>query len=98
MNAVSLDVSRLMGVSAENSVGVLLSRIVQRPGRYFRRHTQPARVQAVNEPHDRLSARIELLQLEIKRSSQPAEPHVVDLKSVKLMAMNRDVPKAFVIP
>ena len=63
MNSVLFDVDGLMRMSAENPVGILLPCVLQSTRRDFWRHAQPARVQPVNEPHDRLALEIQLLQL-----------------------------------
>ena len=56
------------------------------------------RVQPINQPHDGLALEVELLQLEVERSAQLAEPHIVYLEAIKLVAVNRDVPPAAVFP
>ena len=98
MNSVVLDVDRLVRVSAENAVGLVLARILQSSRGDLRRHAQPARVQPVDEPHNGLALEIQRLQLEIQRRAQPAEPNAVHLKAVKLMAVNRDVAQSGVLP
>ena len=88
----------LMGVAAEDAVGTVLVRIVQCSRGNFRRHAEPARVQPVNEPRDGLASEVELLQLEIQESAQPAEAQIVYLESVELVAVDRDVAEAAVLP
>jgi hypothetical protein len=66
VNSVRFDVDGLVGVAAENAVGIVLARVLQSPRGYLRRHAEPARVQAVNEPNDRLALEVELLQLEVE--------------------------------
>ncbi len=98
MNAVLLDVSGLVRVAAEDAVRLVLACIVQRSGRYFRRHAEPARVQPVDQPHDRLALEIEFLQLQIKRCAKCAQPQITYLESIELMAMDRNVTKSVILP
>jgi hypothetical protein len=98
MNSVLLDMSGLVRMTAEDAAGIMLPRILQRSRGYLRRHPQPARVQAVDQPHDWFALEIKFLQLEIDRRAQPAEPEVVDLKSVELMPVNRNVALSREIP
>jgi hypothetical protein len=67
VNAILIDVGGLVSVAAENTAGLVLARVVQRSRGHFRRHAEPARVQPVNQPNDRLALEIEFLQLQIKR-------------------------------
>jgi len=98
MHAGFLHVDRLVGMPAEDAVGTALPGKGQRSRSHFRRHAQPSRVQPVNQPRQRLAFQIHLLQPQIKRRAPAAEPHAIHLKSVELVAMNRDVPQAAVFP
>src|SRR5271170_1672241 len=98
MNSVLFNMHGFVRVAAENTAGVVLPRVVQSPGGDLRRHAQPARVQTVDKPRNGLALEIQLLQLEIQRSTQPAEAQVVHLKAVKLMAVNRDVALSGELP
>jgi hypothetical protein len=98
VNSVLLDMNGLVRVAAEDAVGAVLARVVERSRRNLGRHAQPARVQPVNEPRDGLVLEVQLLQLEIERSAQPAEAKIVDLKAVELMAVNREVAQSVVLP
>src|ERR1700740_3365592 len=98
MNSALLDVDGLVGVAAEDAVGIVLARKVQGSRRDFRRHAEPARVEPVNEARYGLAFEVALLQLEVKRSAQPAESQIVYLEAVELMSMDRDVAQARVLP
>ena len=98
MNAVLFDVVGLVCVAAENAVGVVLARIVQRSSGDLRRQAEPMRIQPVNQPHDRLALEIEFLQLQIERCAECAQPDIANLKAIELMAMDRDVAKSVVLP
>jgi hypothetical protein len=92
MDAVLLHVNGFVRMPAEDSIRAALPRIGQRSRRDFRRHAQPPRVQTVNQPRDRITLQIHLLQLEIKRRAQLAEPDPVHLETVELVTVNRDMP------
>jgi hypothetical protein len=98
MNSVLFDVDGLVGVAAENALGIVLARVLQSSRRHFRRHAQPARVQPVNETNDRLMLEIKFLQFQIERSAHSAQTHIIHLESVKLMAVNRDVLSLAALP
>ena len=66
MSSVLFDVNGLVRMSAENPVGIVLPCMLQSACRDFWRHPQPAGVQSVDEPHDRLVLEIQLLQLQIE--------------------------------
>ena len=87
-----------MRVAAEDAIGIVLARIVQCSRGNFRRHTEPARVESVNEARDGLAPEVELLQMEIERSSQPAEAQIVYLETVELVAVDCDVTQSIVLP
>src|SRR3979490_1436723 len=86
MNAVSLNMDRFVSVSAENAVSTVMTRVRQSTRSYFCRHAQPARVKAIDQSCHWLAFKIELLQLEIKRRPEFAQPYVADLKAVELVA------------
>lgn len=98
MNSVLLNVDGVVGVPAENAVGVMLPRILQSPCGHLRRHAQPARVQPVNQPRNGISFEVEFLELKIKRGAQSVEPYIADLKTIELVAMDCDVPQSAVLP
>ena len=98
MNATLFDMDGLVRVPAENALGLVLSRILQGSCRDLWGHAQPARIQPIDEPHDRLTLEIQLLQFEIERRAQPAETNVVYLKAIKLMAVNCDVAQSRILP
>jgi hypothetical protein len=98
VDSVIFDLDGLVGMAAENAVGFVLACILQSSRGHFRRHAEPARVQAVNEPHDGLALEVELLQLEVERSPEFAEPYIVDLETVELMTVDRDMPQSVVLP
>jgi hypothetical protein len=81
----------LMSVAAENAIGIMLVRVLQSSSGNLRRHSQPACIQPINQPYDGLAFEVEFLQLEVERSAQLAEPHIIHLEAVELMAVNRDV-------
>jgi hypothetical protein len=66
VNSIFFDVDSLVGVAAKDAVGPVLARILHSSRRYLRRHAEPACVEPVNEPHERLAFEIELLQLEVE--------------------------------
>ncbi len=98
MNSILLDMNCFVRMAAENAAGIMLPRVLQRPSGYLRRHPQPARVQPVDQPHDRLALEIKLLQLEIDGGPKLAEPDTVHLKSIELMSVNRNVALPREIP
>lgn len=89
---------RLVRVAAENSLCFVVLGEIDGAGGDFRRHAQPARVQAIDEARDGLVLEIEFLQLQIERRAQAAQAQIVDLESVELMAVDRDVAQAAVVP
>jgi hypothetical protein len=98
VNSVLFDVDGLVSMAAENAVGLVLARVVQSSRGDLRRHAEPPRVEPVNEARDGLALEVELLQLEIERSAQPAEAEIVHLETIELVAVNRDVAKSVVLP
>src|SRR5882757_5370188 len=88
----------LVSVAAEDAASVVLARVVQCSRGNFRRHAEPARVQPVNEPYDGLALEVEFLQLKIKRRSHLAQPHIIYLESVELVAVDGDVAESVVLP
>ena len=97
-DAVFFDMHGLVCVSAKDTLGFMVIRERDGARRDLARHPQPARVEAVDEARDRLVFEIELLQLQIEGSTPAAKAQIVDLESVKLVAMNGDVPQASVLP
>ena len=87
-----------MSVTAENAIRIMLARVLQSSRGNLRRHSQPVRIQPINQPHDGLAFEVEFLQPEIERSAHLAEPHIIHLEAVELMAVNRDVAPALVLP
>jgi len=98
MRAVLLRMKGLMRVPAKDSIRSMMLRILQRARSHLPRHPQPPRVQPVNPPRHRISLQIELLQLQVQRCSHPAQPHPVHLKTVELVAVNRNVLHPVVLP
>ena len=97
-DTVLLDVQRLVGVAAKDALRIVMARVGERTGSDFRRHPQPVGIQPVNHSRDGLAFEIQLLQLQVKRRSPAAEANAIDLKTVELMAVDRDVAQAAVIP
>jgi hypothetical protein len=62
MNSILLDVHGRVRVSAKDTVGAALAGVLQRSLRNLGRHAEPARVEPVDEPHNRLAFEIKLLQ------------------------------------
>jgi len=87
-----------MGMAAEDAVEAVQIRVAQGAGGHFLCHTQPARVQAVDEAGYRLAFEVELLQLQIEQRSQVVQAKVVDYKAVELVAVNRYMAQAGVCP
>jgi hypothetical protein len=85
-------------MAAENSLRFAMARIGQCSSRHFFRHTQPPRVQPVDQPRNRFALEINFLQLQIERSRPSAQPHPVHLESVELVSVNRDVPQPAITP
>ena len=98
VNSVLLDVDGVVRVPAENTVSVMLPRILQSSCGNLRRHAQPARVQPVNQPRNGISLEVEFLELKIERRAQGVEPYVAYLKTIELMTMDRNVPQSAVLP
>ena len=98
MNTALLDMDGLVSMATEDAMGFALARVLQGPCRDLGRHAEPARVQPVNQPHDGLALEIELLQLQIKRCAQCAQPDIAYLEAVELMAVDRDVAESVVLP
>ena len=97
-DAVFFDMHGLVCVSAKDTLGFMVIRERDGARRDLARHPQPARVEAVDEARDRLAFEIELLQLQIEGSTPAAKAQIVDLESVKLVAVNGDVPQPAVFP
>jgi hypothetical protein len=87
-----------MGVPAENAVGGVMVRVGQSARGNFRRHPQPARIEPIDQARDRLALKIQLLQLQVERSSQPAQRQPVHLEPIELVAVYGDVPQALICP
>ena len=98
MNSILLDVHGRVRVAAENTVRAALACVLQSSSRNFVRHAQPARVEPVDEPHNRLAFEIKFLQRQVERCPKLAEPNVVHLKTVELVAVDRDVTQSVVLP
>src|SRR5258706_15893113 len=88
----------LVSVAAEDAASVVLARVVQSSRGYLGRHAEPARVQPVNEPYHGLALEVEFLQLKIERRSHFAQPHIIYLESVELVAVDADVTPSVVLP
>jgi hypothetical protein len=66
--------------------------VKQRSRCYFRRHTEPARVQAINKPGQWFTFQIKLLQLQIEQRAKIIKPQIFGQKAVELVAVNGDMP------
>jgi hypothetical protein len=98
VNSIVFGVDGLVSVAAENTIGTVLTRVLQSSSGYLRRHAEPARVQPVDEPGDGIAFEIEFLELKVQRRAQRVKPDIADLETVELMAVNRDVPPPVILP
>jgi len=87
-----------MGVSAKDSLCLVMFCVCDRACRDLRRHPQPARVQTIDHAGDRLALEVHLLQLQIQRGPKPAQTQIVYLESIELVPMNRDMAQSVVHP
>jgi hypothetical protein len=85
-------------MAAENTIDIMLAGIVESPGGHFRRHAEPSRIKPVDKPRNRLALKVELLQLEIERSPQPIESHIIHLEPVKLMTVDGEMLESVELP
>src|ERR1700716_988026 len=76
-DAVALNMDGFMCVATKDALGSVLLRVRNGARRHLRRQPQPARIDAVNQSRNRLALHIELLQAEIKSSSEGAESYPV---------------------
>jgi len=97
-DAFLLDIQRMMRMSAEDPLRIVMLRVCDRSRRNFRRHPKPPRIEAVDHSRNRLAFEVHLLKLQIQRRPKSAEPQVVHLESIKLMAVNRHMPQSAVHP
>src|SRR4030081_1927997 len=74
-DAVALNMDGFMCVTTKDELGAVLLRVRNSAGRHLRRQPQPARINAVNQSGNGLAFYIELLQAEIKSSSEGAESY-----------------------
>src|ERR1700722_1204301 len=88
LDPVLLLLQGLVCVSAKNAFRSSRLGVQQRTGSHFRRHPQPACVEAVYEAGDWLALEIELLQLEIDYGPEMVQPEIVHHKAVELMSVN----------
>lgn len=98
MDPVLRDVHGFVGVPAEDPVGAMIVRMGEGSGGNLCRHAQPACIEPVDQTRDRLALEVEFLQLQIQRGSHPAQPESIHLKAVELVAVNRNVAEAAVLP
>jgi hypothetical protein len=98
VNSILLVVHGCMRVAAEDTIGAALTCVFQSSRGNLGRHPEPARVETVDEPHDGLAFEIKFLQRQIERCSELAEPDIIDLKTIELMAVDRDVAQSVVLP
>ncbi len=85
-------------VTAKDAIGAVLAGVRKRAPGHFRRHSQPARVQAIDKPGTGLSLEIELLQTEVQRSSDRTKLETADLEAIKLVAVDGHMRKPSVAP
>ena len=98
LNPALFGMHRFVCVAAENAFRAMLPGILKSSRGHLRRHAQPARVQPVDEPRHRFAPEIYFLQEQVKRRSQLAEPYAAHLKTVELVAVNRDVAQPSIFP
>src|SRR5579884_4079620 len=65
---------------------------------HLRRQTQPACIQAVNQTRKPFALEIEFLQEEEQPGAKISEDEVVDQRAIELMAVDRDVAAAAILP
>jgi hypothetical protein len=87
-----------MSMAAEDTIGAMHACVEQSTGGNLGRKPQPAGIQAVNRPGQRLALEIKFLQLQIEPGSQIVEPHVINAEPVKLMPVDRQMVEAGMFP
>src|SRR5579862_3188180 len=85
-------------MATKDAIGIPRARVTQGSRSHFRRHAEPARIQAVDEAGKRLALEVELLQLQIEKSSQIVQPHVVGDYAVELVPVNCQMAQAGILP
>jgi hypothetical protein len=89
---------RGVGVATENSGSAVQARVKERARRDFFRHAQPARIEPVNQPGNRLALEIEFLKLQVKQRHQVIHAQIADNEAVKLMAVDRRMAQPLILP
>ena len=84
MNAILLDVDGLVGVAAENAIGIVLPGELQSSRGNLRRHSKPACVQPVDQPRHGIALEVQFLELKIKRRAQRVQPDTAYLETIEL--------------
>jgi len=85
-------------MSAENALSSALFCIAERALRYLRGKAQPSGVETVKVASKPFAARIQFLHLQEDPLPHPADAVVVDGETVKLVAVDCQVPLAGVVP
>jgi hypothetical protein len=98
VHAVFLHLDGLVRMPAENALRTMMMRVGQSPAGDLGRHAQPARIQPVDQPRDRLAFEVEFLQQQVQRRPQLAEPEPVHLKAIKLVPVDGHVPQSLILP
>lgn len=87
-----------MRVPTKDALSLALFCVTERALSYLCGQTQPSGVETVQVAGKLFASGIQLLQLQIKKLSNPAEPVIVDGKAVKLMAVNCHMTLAIEFP
>src|SRR5262249_13628271 len=98
LHSVSLQRERRVGVTAENALSVALFCVAERALGYLRRKAQPSGVETVKVAGKAFALGIELLEPEVDKLSEKAQFEVLDGKGIELVAVNRQMPLALVVP
>jgi hypothetical protein len=97
-NSFALFLHGGVGMAAKNTVDFAEAGMEERSGSDFRRHTQPARVHAIDQASDGFAFQIEALQLQIKDGAEIAEANTVDPEAVELVAVDGEMLFAIELP
>jgi hypothetical protein len=87
-----------MGMTAEDALRSLRCGVGQCPGGNFAGHAQPGRVQPLEKAGETLFAKIQLLNLQVKRHEKIAERKIIYHQAVKLVSVNCQMAVAAKIP
>jgi hypothetical protein len=97
-DAVFFHVQRFMRMAAEDALRLMMSGKSDCARRDLGRHAQPPRIQSVDRARDGFALEVQLLQLQIQRRAQPAQPQIVELESIELVAVDGDMAHAAIVP